>query len=104
MKSNFLKVNKVEQTPNAIYHGCKPLNLTESQITEISERLGLNRPQEPIPQEQIKALKEKLASTDYQIIKCYEYSLAGLELPYDITFLHEEREAIREQIRELENS
>jgi hypothetical protein len=104
MENNFLKVNKVEQTPNAIYHGCKSLNLTESQIAEISERFGLNRSQEPTPQEQIKVLKEELASTDYKVIKCYEYSLAGLELPYDITLLHEEREAIREQIRELENS
>ena len=104
MKSNFLKVNKVEQTSNAIYHGCKRLNLTESQIAEISERFGLNKSQEPTPQEQIKALEEKIASTDYKVIKCYEYSLAGLELPYDITLLHEEREAIRQQIRALEDS
>lgn len=104
MKSNFLKVNKVEQTTNAIYHGCKPLNLTESQITELSEKLGFNKPKEPTPQEQIKSLKARIASTDYQIIKCYEYSLAGLELPYDIQTLHTEREAIREQIRELENT
>ena len=48
-------------------------------------------------------LKFQLSSTDYQIIKCYEYSLAGLELPYDIQTLHTEREAIREQIRELES-
>lgn len=104
MESNFLKVNKVEQTSNAIYHGCKPLNLSEEQIAELSERWGLNKPKEPTPQEQIKALKARIASTDYQIIKCYEYSLAGLELPYDIQVLHTEREAIREQIRELENT
>lgn len=53
---------------------------------------------------QIELLKSQLTSTDYQIIKCYEYSLAGLELPYDIQTLHTEREAIREQIRELENT
>ena len=51
---------------------------------------------------QISKLKSQLTSTDYQIIKCYEYSLAGLALPYDITALHEEREALRVQIRELE--
>lgn len=50
----------------------------------------------------IKALQSQLSETDYQIIKCYEYSLVGLELPYDIQALHAEREAIREQIRELE--
>lgn len=103
MKNNFLKVNKVEQSPNATYRGCKPLNLTKSQLAELSERLGLSKPQEPSPQEQIKSLKFQLTSTDYQIIKCYEYSLAGLDLPYDIQTLHTKREAIREQIRELEN-
>lgn len=104
MKNNFLKVNKVEQSPNATYRGCKPLNLTKSQLAELSERLGLSKPQEPTPQEQIKTLEAKIASTDYKVIKCYEYSLAGLELPYDITLLHEEREAIRNQIRALEDS
>jgi hypothetical protein len=52
--------------------------------------------------QQIKKLQAQIAATDYQIIKCYEYSLAGLELPYDIQELHNSREAIREQIRELE--
>ncbi len=104
MKNNFLKVNKVEQTSNAIYHGCKSLNLTEAQITELSERLGFNKPKEPTTQEQIKTLEAKIAATDYKVIKCYEYSLVGLELPYDLTLLHEEREAIRNQIRELEDS
>lgn len=52
----------------------------------------------------IKALEAQLTETDYKVIKCYEYSLVGLELPYDIQALHEEREAIREQIRELEEN
>ena len=52
----------------------------------------------------IKAFEEKLASSDYKIIKCYEYSLAGLDLPYDIQDLHTEREAIREEIRKLETN
>lgn len=46
--------------------------------------------------------KNKLAESDYKVIKCYEYSLAGLDLPYDVTELHAEREAIREEIRTLE--
>ena len=52
----------------------------------------------------IKAFEEKLASSDYKIIKCYEYSLAGLDLPYNISELHAEREAIREEIRKLEEN
>ena len=51
---------------------------------------------------QIDNLKNKLSSTDYKIIKCYEYSLAGLDIPYDIISLHQKREELRNQIRELE--
>lgn len=51
---------------------------------------------------EIDYLKEKLAETDYRIIKCYEYQLAQLELPYDITELHTERQAIRDRINLLE--
>lgn len=50
----------------------------------------------------IAARKQQLAETDYQIIKCSEYQLAGVELPYDIAALHAQRQAIRDQINELE--
>ena len=49
-------------------------------------------------------LKNELASSDYQIIKCYEYALNDLELPYDAEKLHEKRQMIRDQINELEMS
>jgi len=52
--------------------------------------------------QQIAVLKATLESTDYQVIKCYEYSLNGLEMPYDIAQLHEERQALRDQINDLE--
>lgn len=55
-------------------------------------------------EEQIAALKEQLSATDYKIIKCSEASLVGEELPYDITALHAERQAIREQINALEGA
>ena len=56
----------------------------------------------PSIEEQIAALKTELSSTDYKIIKCSEASLVGEELPYDIVALHAERQAIRNQINELE--
>lgn len=52
----------------------------------------------------IAALKQEIESSDYQIIKCYEYALNNLDLPYDIAKLHEERQALRDQINELEES
>jgi hypothetical protein len=51
---------------------------------------------------EIARLESALAATDYQVIKSYEYTLAGNASPYDITALHTERQAIRDRIRELE--
>lgn len=61
---------------------------------------------EPTPEEKkqarINELKQQLADTDYKIIKCSEYSLAGLDLPYDIAELHAARQALRDEINQLE--
>lgn len=56
----------------------------------------------PSSEEQIAELKKQLDSTDYKIIKCSEYQLAGVELPYDIAELHAQRQALRDEINELE--
>lgn len=53
-------------------------------------------------QAKIDSKKVELDSTDYKIIKCSEYQLAGLESPYDITELHTERQALRDEINQLE--
>lgn len=51
---------------------------------------------------QIKEKKALLDSTDYQIIKCYEASLVGAEMPYDVQELHSTRQVLRDEINELE--
>ena len=51
---------------------------------------------------QIDSLKAQLSATDYKIIKCSEAQLVGEELPYNIEELHNERQALRDQINELE--
>ena len=56
----------------------------------------------PSPERQIETLKAQLAASDYKIIKCFEYSMADEEMPYDIEELHAERQAIRDSINELE--
>jgi len=56
---------------------------------------------EPYYPEQLEELKLQLSSTDYKIIKCYEYQLAGKELPYNVISLHMERQALREKINEI---
>lgn len=50
----------------------------------------------------INILKEELKSSDYKIIKCYELDLVGEPMPYNILDLHEERQSIRDQIKNLE--
>lgn len=52
--------------------------------------------------QQIAELKAQLSATDYQIIKCSECQLLGKKMPYDVTALHAERQAIRDQINKLE--
>lgn len=51
---------------------------------------------------EIQELKERLSAEDYKIVKCYEASLLGNPLPYDISKLHTERQAQRDRINELE--
>lgn len=52
----------------------------------------------------IEDLKLELANTDYKIIKCMEYQLAGLENPYNIHDLNKNRQSIRDNINAMETN
>ena len=54
--------------------------------------------------EKITELKAQLSATDYKVIKCSECQLLGMEMPYNVSELHAERQAIRDQINQLEQS
>ena len=64
----------------------------------------LNQEAEEEKQAKIKELQSELNESDYKIIKCNEYELAGLELPYDIEELHKHRQALRDEINKLQES
>lgn len=51
---------------------------------------------------QIMMLKYQLESTDYQVLKNYEYTLVGLDPEYDIFELHQARQGLRDQINQLQ--
>ena len=51
---------------------------------------------------EIQTLKDELSATDYRVMKCYEASLTGAPLPYDIDSLSTERQLKRDRINELE--
>lgn len=75
----------------------EPAEPTEEELEEQERQRKLAE-----VQGQIDTLKEQITETDYQVIKTYEYSLVGLAAGYDIGALHQERQAIREQINALE--
>lgn len=52
---------------------------------------------------EIQTLKDCLSDSDYKITKCYEASLLGDDLPYDIAELHRQRQAYRDKINDLES-
>lgn len=48
--------------------------------------------------------KAELSSSDYKIIKCYEASLTGSQMPYNVTVLVAQRQSIRDDINNLESA
>lgn len=51
---------------------------------------------------EIERMKSELQESDYKVIKCAEAMAVGVEMPYDVTALHKERQALRDKINELE--
>ena len=52
---------------------------------------------------EIERLKSELQESDYKVIKCAEAMAVGAEMPYNMTELHKERQALRDKINELES-
>ena len=53
---------------------------------------------------EIELLKSELQESDYKVIKCAEAMCINAELPYNMTALHNERQALRDKINELEKA
>lgn len=54
-------------------------------------------------EEKLIILKARLLETDHMVVECYEHSMLGKEMPYDIVALHEERQAIKTEIENLQS-
>ena len=52
---------------------------------------------------EIERIKSELQDSDYKVIKCAEAMAVGAEMPYNVTALHKERQALRDKINELES-
>lgn len=69
---------------------------------EAEDKAFIKRMEDSKIQAEISRLKEELSASDYKITKCYEASLLGAALPYDIEGLHFFRQTARDRINELE--
>lgn len=75
--------------------------ITENASDEEMHNAGYVTKEEHINNE-IKNLKKLLADSDYKVIKCYEASVKGEELPYDLSAVIAERDGCRAEINSLE--
>ena len=80
----------------------EPVAPVQPELTE-EEKAELAR-QQQISQltAQIDDLKTQIAASDYKVIKTYEYTLLGEQTEYDMETVHAERQALRDQINDLE--
>ncbi len=91
-----------------VVDGCVILNPTKEQLADAgwTEVVPPTPTEEEIARQQreqrIWELKDQLAQGDYKIIKCAEAKLTGEPMPYDIEALVAERNAMRDEINELE--
>ena len=70
---------------------------TEEELAELARQQQISQ-----LTAQIDGLKAQIAASDYKIIKTYEYTLLGEQTEYDIEEVHAERQALRDQINDLE--
>ena len=75
------------------------MNADESQIA-VNEPVVYNK---GFLISEIERLKSELQDSDYKVIKCAEAMAVGAEMPYNMTELHKERQALRDNINELES-
>ena len=91
-----------------VVDGCVILNPTKEQLQEAGWReiVPPTPTAEEIARQQREAriweLKEQLAQGDYKIIKCAEAQLTNEPMPYNVAELVAERNAMRDEINELE--
>ena len=71
--------------------------LTEEEKAELARQQQISQ-----VTAQIDDLKNRIAASDYKVIKTYEYTLLGEQTEYDMEAVHAERQALRDQINVLE--
>ena len=104
-------IEEIEEEENTKYsydtyrlNMCYDENIEEKIRSDFERYLNIaiEKEKKKTADEEISKLQEELNNTDYKIIKCSEYQLAGLEIPYNIADLHANRQRLRNKINELQ--
>lgn len=91
-----------------------PTNVTEFDLVVTKNRLNIKKNviesyldvvknEKTVLEKLLFSLNKEISSTDYIFSKVNEYNLINKEHGYNLTEIHEKREAIRLKIREVEN-
>ena len=54
-------------------------------------------------EDKIIRLNTRLTELDHMVAECYECALLGLEMPYNVSDIHEERQTIKTEIESLQS-
>ena len=101
---DYIKDGKFFSNP-LIAGGKQIVNPTHEQLVEA----GWQVYEPPTPSEadlrlaEIEDLKQQLAESDYKVVKLAEALAIGGDMPYNALALHNERQALRDRINELES-
>ena len=98
----YIKNGKISNGKFVKENGLTLINPSKEKMLELGWEVYRTDEQEEYEKE-IVQLKVELSETDYRIIKCYEASLLGEELPYNASELHATRQALRDRINQLES-
>lgn len=111
-RTKYPATTQIEEAPDYVFEGwgfnpnengdARFIRPTTPEGWEYDEATGTFYNPSLAIQNEIGEANAQLTASDYKVIKCYEYSLVGLEMPYDIEELHAERESLRAKIKELE--
>lgn len=96
----------VEEIDTSQLDCSEPFHSTEVLPIDKGDTIGFSyhkRLDKRLVEREIQRLKIELSASDYKVTKCYEASLLGEELPYNIATIHSERQTIRDKINQLEN-
>ena len=99
----YKKGNEYYDGKSIVYNGKRYISPSESILLEAGYVKEEPQVVEPTNEQMADDLRGQFVNTDWKIIKTMEYRLLGLPDPYNVQDLHNERQAIRDEINELES-